>query len=154
MARRKNRRDTTSDRPSRGLVTGPSRSLDDRHALRRVKAPDLPIFSKPKKPKPKSVTDFRPVEDLRHVPDQIDKRQMFRLRDGRPARQVRKPENPVRRPRLSVPMHDYFADPARTLVCVRRHERKRVLFALRKAGKGKRVSRERNFTDKSFVRCK
>lgn len=143
-------------RPSRGHVTAPSRSLVDRHAFRRVKAADPIKPFKPTQPVRRK-PDLRPVEDLRRVPDQIDqidKRQTLRLRDGRPAQQVRKAETPVRGPRLSVPMHDYFRDPARTVVCIRRHERKRVLFALRKVGKGKRVSPRREFTDKSFVRCK
>lgn len=146
MARRK-RRDSPRESPSRGHVTVPSRSLVDRYARERVKATDSPTFN-PLKP------DFRPVEDLRRVPDSLDKRQTFRLHSGAPAVQVRRPESKVHRSELSVPMHDYFADPRRALVCIRRAVRKRVLFALRKVGKGKRVSFFRRFTDKSFVRCK
>ena len=154
MARRKHRRVITSNRPSRGHVTVPSRSLDDRHARRRVKATD--ITSKLFKPKPKPNPDFRLVEDLRSVPKEIDKRSVFNLRSGRKALIVRKVEGEhnVHVPFLRQRMHDYFSDPKRTLVCIRRHVRKRILFALRKAGKGKRVSSQRNFTDKSFVRCK
>lgn len=138
-------------RPSRGHVTAPSRSLVDRHAFLRVKAADPVVtFHKTIRRQP----DLRPVEDLRRVPDEIDKRQSFRLRGGAPAVQVRRPESEVRHTKLSVPMHDYFADPQRTLVCIRRDTRKRVLFALRKAGKGRKVSSVRHFTDKSFVRCK
>lgn len=148
MARKKRR---IRFRPSRGLVTVPSRSLVDRHALRRVKATDARSFTPPK-----LSIDFRPVEDLRSVPQEIDKRQVFRVRTGRKANIVRRSEgvDKVSVSRLSTPMHDYFSDPERTLVCIRRHVRKRILFALRKAGKGKRVSSDRNFTDKSFVRCK
>lgn len=45
-----------------------------------------------------------------------------------------------------------FDAPASTLVCIRRHARKEVLFAKNKAGKGSR-SRKR-FTAYSKVRCK
>lgn len=149
----KKRRHRVTPDPSRGHVTAPSRSLDDRHVLRDVMAADTVFKSKPKKSKP----DFRPVEDLRHVPDQIDKREVFRLRDGRHASQVRRPERQGKRSlpgELSTPMHDYFVDPKRALVCIRRHDRRRVLFALQRVGKGRRVSRERQYTDKSYVRCK
>lgn len=136
----------------RGHVTSASRSLDERHPLRRV-MPDDPLH-KPTFETVRRQPDLKPVEDLRRVPQEIDKREAFRLRDGRPARQERRPESKVSVPRLSTPMHDYFSDPRRTIVCIRRHLRKRVLFALRKAGKGKKVSPLRKFTDKSFVRCK
>lgn len=152
MPRKKSRRTTPRKNlsPFSGRMTAvPSRSLVDRHARRRVKATDFRSFrSKP--------LDLRPLEDLRRVPQEIDKRSVHVLRDGRKADIVRREQGlgKVSVPRMYTPMHDYFSDPERTLVCIRRHDRRRVLFALRKAGKGKRVSRERNFTDKSFVRCK
>lgn len=146
MAKRKKR-------PSRGHVTAPSRSLVDRHAFRRVKAADPVVtFHKTIRRQP----DLRLVEDLRHVPKDLAGRQDFASRSGRPAVVKRNVEDnsELRRSRLSVPMHDYFQDPQNAVVCIRRHVRKRVLFALRKVGKGKAVSPVRHFTDKSFVRCK
>lgn len=144
MARRKNKR--PPDTPKR---TSESRSLADRHVLRHV-IPEAIHEIKPIRRQP----DLRTVEDLRRVPDEIDKRQTFRTRSGAPARQERRPEGRVSKSGLYTPMHDYFQDPRRVLVCIRRNTRKRVLHALRRIGKGRKVSRFRDWTDKSFVRCK
>ncbi len=151
MSKKKRRRVTPSNpHPSRGHVTAPSRSLADRHALRRVKAADSPL-----KPSPRR--DLRLLEDLRNVPGPLlfDRRQAFKTTSGRKARIERKESyRDVYDPLLQQPMHDYFQDPEKVLVCIRRAARKRVLFALQKAGRGRKVSSERHFTDKSFVRCK
>lgn len=146
MARRKNKR--PPDTPKR---TPESRSLADRHVLRRVIPGAIhEIEIKPIRRQP----DLRTVEDLRRVPDEIDKRQTFRTRSGAHARQERRPEGRVSKPGLHTPVHDYFQDPRRVLVCIRRDTRKRVLHALRRIGKGRKVSPVRDWTDKSFVRCK
>lgn len=49
-------------------------------------------------------------------------------------------------PRLSVPRGIAFAEPHRLVLCVRRKQRKQVLHALRKTGKGvKRRNPKRNY---------
>lgn len=107
-----------------------------------------PIRPRPTRPWP----DFRPVEDLRHDTKEQDRG--FRTVRGRTARIKTRPQGEVHKTRLHTPVHSYFLDPQRVLVCIRREARKRVLFALRRAGRGKRVSREHRFTDKSYIRCK
>lgn len=104
-----------------------------------------PIRPRPPRPRP----DFRPVEDLRH--DTQD--QTFRTRSGTFARQETRPQGEVSHPRLHTPLYTYFRDPHRVLVCIRRHTRQRVLFALRRIGKGRRVRREHRYTEKSYIRC-
>lgn len=138
--------------PKSGHTTAPSRSPGERHALGVMAAERYrsPLEKNEVRRKP----DLRTIEDLRSIPRDVDKRESFKTRSAAPARQIRRPERQVSRSALSVPVHDYFQDPKRVLVCIRRHDRRSVLFALRKAGKGKRVSRERKYTDKSYVRCK
>ena len=51
-------------------------------------------------------------------------------------------------------MHLSFSEPQKTAVCIRRKSRRRVLFALSKAGKGKRPTRRPRWTEKSYIRCK
>lgn len=46
-----------------------------------------------------------------------------------------------------------FADPRRTIVCLRRKRRRELLFSLGKAGKGKRVSDIRKYRDESNIKC-
>lgn len=48
-----------------------------------------------------------------------------------------------------------FPDPRKTLVCIRRRTRRRVLFALRKVGKGRGHSfRKPRWSAHSYIRCK
>lgn len=47
-----------------------------------------------------------------------------------------------------------FADPSRTLICVRRSVRREVLHALRKTGRGSGGSRTDRWTEYSSVRCR
>lgn len=141
MARRKPKK-----RPvNRSIPTPTPRTLDVRHRPPPVELAKRDVLNV-KRPQP----DLRPVEDLRHDnPDQT-----FRTRSGRPARTINRPQGEVQKSRLYTPVYTYFQNPERVLVCIRREARKRVLFALQRAGKGKRVSRERHYTDKSYVRCK
>lgn len=141
MAKRKHKK-RTSPSPT-------PRTLDVRHRLPPVELVKRDVLKiEPAKPKPKP--DFRPVEDLRH--DRQDR--TFRTTSGRVARTVNRPQGEVQKRTLSAPVHTYFSDPKRVLVCVRRATRERVLFALRRIGKGKKVSRDHRWTDKSNMRCK
>lgn len=47
----------------------------------------------------------------------------------------------------------YFSDPMRLSVCKRRRERREILFALRKAGKGRGGAKKRKYTEISKIRC-
>lgn len=138
MARRK--------KSNRSISTPTPRSLDDRHRLRPV---ELVKHVEPIRRQP----DLKPIEDLRTVPRDY-KDTPFRTTSGRIARVETRPQGQVSNPRLPAQVHTYFQDPERVLVCIRRDARKRVLFALRKVGKGKRITRDRTYTDKSYVRCK
>lgn len=57
---------------------------------------------------------------------------------------------PFNKPRYAT----YFDDPRRVVVCKRRTERRQVLFAKKKAGKGKKTTDKRNFNENSKIRCK
>lgn len=142
MARRKKR-----DVPRRKIPSPSPRYRDDyRHIIRDKPHVDSVSVSSSKR------FDLRPVEDLRHVPDNID--YSFKTLGGRPARQVSRIQGTVHESGVSAPVHSYFQDPRRVLVCIRRDNRRRVLFALRKIGKGRKVSPFHRFTEKSLVRCK
>lgn len=141
-------------RKTRSISTPTPRSVDLRHRplpvelIReefRHKPPSLPQ-KEPIRRQP----DLRPVEDLRHARE--DK--TFRTRSGRPARTESRPQGDVQKSRLSTPLHTYFQDPKRVIVCIRRAVRQRVLFALQRVGKGRKVSREHRFSEQSNIRCK
>ena len=117
MSKKKRRRVPSKSESRRGHVTAPSRSLADRHALRRVKAADSPLYRRRRKNELR--VDYRPVEDLRHERSPYsDRREVFRTAGAREARVERRPEREVYGPDLSVPMHDYVRDPERALVCI------------------------------------
>lgn len=144
MARRKTK--------IRNIPKPTPRSVPDRHRLppvELVKRVEPVVRPRPTRPRP----DLKPIEDLRTIP-RDHKNTPFRTTSGRIARVETRPQGQVSNPRLPAQVHTYFQDPERVLVCIRRDARKRVLFALRKVGKGKRVTRERTYSDKSFVRCK
>lgn len=52
----------------------------------------------------------------------------------------------------SVPTRLTYSDPRKVAVCVRRHTRREVLFALKRTGKGARAHR-RKWNENSEVRC-
>lgn len=143
MARKRRQKNRTSS------VQTP-RSLVDRHRLLPVESVKRDVLKPRPKPKP---VDMRPVEDLRHERNQTELK-TFRTSSGRVARTKTRPQGDVQKSRLHSPLFSYFQNPQRVLVCIRREDRKRVLFALRRVGKGKRVSRVHRFTEKSRIRCK
>ena len=100
---------------------------------------------------PSPLTHLREVEDLRstkHV-----RKGRFVRNDGTPAGTRYKPVHD-RVYGLFQGMHLSFSEPQKTAVCIRRKSRRRVLFALQKAGKGKRPTRRARWTSKSYIRCK
>lgn len=98
--------------------------------------------------------DLRIVEDRRTIPRPFRQGRYLRV-DGIPTgpRYVQVPvQNRV--PWLREAMRLRFPLPEKTLVCVRRKTRRRVLFALRKNGKGGGKQRPPRWTAQSYVRCK
>lgn len=98
--------------------------------------------------------DLREVEDLRRIPH-AHKQGRYLHFDGTPARTGYKPvQNRVFG--MFQGMHLGFLQPQKTLVCVRRKTRRRILFALQKVGRGRGAKRPRRarWTSKSYIRCK
>lgn len=103
--------------------------------------------------------DLRVIEDLRHAEPRPNsskiQSQRYHRDDGTVAGygpvHVRSRMLPVRaQVRLS------FHQPERTLVCVRRQTRRRVLHALQKIGRGRGTKKPKRarWTAKSYIRCK
>ena len=103
--------------------------------------------------------DLRVIEDLRHAEPRSNsskiQSQRYKRDDGTLAGygpvHVRSRMLPVRtQVRLS------FYQPERTLVCVRRQARRRVLHALQKIGRGRGTKKPKRarWTAKSYIRCK
>ena len=99
------------------------------------------------------------TEDLRHehkFQAENFPAQTYRRVDGGQAvidgRQV--DTNKMRQQGVPPRLRFEFRDPRRTLVCVRRKARRRVIFALRKAGKAGKRNRKAQWTDKSYVTCR
>lgn len=99
--------------------------------------------------------DLREVEDLRHDKARPVQQRRYMRVDGTPARfgyaQVQI-HSRLRRLRESLQLH--FHDPRKTVVCVRRQARRRVLFALQKTGKNGRGNRRARWSASSRIRCK
>lgn len=108
--------------------------------------------------------DFNPIQ-LRSLEDVTDLRQVEDRRLFSPSRQgrflllngqvARFGYVPIRnrmhglRGRMSLTFHE----PRQVSVCVRRSQRKRVLFALQRVGKGRKISPAR-WSAVSYIRCK
>ena len=99
------------------------------------------------------------IEDLRHEKKFLSENlpaQPYRRVDGGPAhvvgREVCSPA--MRQQRLPPRLRYEFTDPRRTFVCVRRKNRRRVIFALRKAGKAGKRNRKAQWTEKSRIVCR
>ena len=110
-------------------------------------------------PRRSFLSDLRAIEDLRHVEPRPNstkvQSQRYKRDDGTLAGfgpvHVRSRMLPVRtQVRLS------FHQPERTLVCVRRQARRRVLHALQKIGRGRGAQKPKRarWTAKSYIRCK
>lgn len=98
------------------------------------------------------------VEDLRTAPEAVRQQRQYKRIDGAPADYGYRPaarlslQNRVLR--LQPFMRLQFHLPEKTLVCVRRKTRRRVLFALRQAGKSGRSHRTPRWSAKSHISCK
>ena len=97
-------------------------------------------------------TRLQQAEDLRRIPHEF-RQDVYHLRDGRLA-PVRYETIQPRMHWLPAQVHPYFQRPERTVVCIRRKERRRVLFALQKTGKGGRRNRPPKWSAKSYIRCR
>lgn len=106
------------------------------------------------------LSDLRAIEDLRHAEPRPNSSKIHSQRyhrdDGTLAefgpRPVRSRMLPMR-----IQMRVSFHQPERTVVCHRRQTRRRILFALQAAGRGRkspRVFRKARWTTKSYIRCK
>lgn len=101
--------------------------------------------------------DYRPSESLfradHHVVEVFpaDEPAVRPGRSQRPStvRQIR--PNTRSRPRMRGKPRFKYQHPKGVAVCVRRHQRKEVLFALKRTGKGARARRRRNY--QSEVSC-
>lgn len=98
------------------------------------------------------------VEDLRRRDHEniSDPHPTYKLQDGNPA-QIERREIHTDKMRLQgMPsqVRDAFRDADRVMVCQRRKARRRVVFAMQRAGKGGKGNRRARWTDKSRIVCK
>lgn len=126
-------------------------------ARRRRRGSEIPsppdaVFLRPLTPTA-LLRDYTPRSALAEVED---RRSYHPLSPHRPARlldgndvQPNVNKKPTGKFSRSLPFGLNFADPKRTVICVRRSERKEVLHALKKTGKGKgrRNPRRGRFSD-------
>ena len=99
--------------------------------------------------------DLREVEDLRHDKSRpVQPRRYMRV-DGNPAGYGYKQVQVLSRlRRLRESLRLSFQYPRKTVVCVRRATRRRVLFALQKTGKNGRGNRSARWSAASRIQCK
>uniref|UniRef100_A0AAU8B6R4 Uncharacterized protein n=1 Tax=Dulem virus 85 TaxID=3145796 RepID=A0AAU8B6R4_9VIRU len=93
------------------------------------------------------------AEDLRRRDDISSRQETYKRVDGRSAGYGYVADKPTVRS-MRAPVHLVFHEPRKTAVCIRRQARRRVLFALRKAGKGARRPQKARWTAKSYVQCR
>lgn len=137
MARKKKRGATYAPQAMRGhTVTATARDI-----LRAVRLPTKTL-------------ELTYVEDRRVYPHEL-RDTLFRDVSGAPAQVSRRPADSSRRSVQGVlpALYHRFETPRAVPVCLRRSNRRRVLFALRKTGRGSSNRRAR-WTAKSFIRCK
>lgn len=99
-------------------------------------------------------TYLREVEDLRTLPraHQIHQGRYLHI-NGTPAR-PRYLHVQSRMPWVRQQVRPHFPIPEKTVVCIRRKTRRKVLFALSKTGRGGGRQRPARWTAKSYIRCK
>ena len=100
---------------------------------------------------------LREVEDLRYAPARTRKVQPqgYKRDDGTHAGYGYVPVRP-RMPQLPARLRLSFHVPQKTVVCIRRKTRRRVLFALQALGRGRGAKKPRRarWTAKSFIQCR
>ncbi len=120
---------------------------------KKKKRPQQPIEHVKKEVRHARYIPLRPnltvVEDLRTFHPQEDQRD-YRKIDGRPADYVTETTEPKDFAKVG---QRYFRDSRKVTICKRRRRRREILFAKRKTGKGKKVSKKRKWTTKSNIRC-
>jgi len=67
---------------------------------------------------------------------------------------VNRTHQKVRANQLHVPSNVRFSDPSRVAVCVRRHQRREVLHALKRVGRGSAPVRRARWSEFSDIKCK
>lgn len=155
MSRRSRKRRSDSVAPrGRSIVTGQQMRdpfLDRSRSLARRFAdePSVHVFQ--------TLRNLQ-TEDLRHEARFLSENyptQTYRRVDGGAAhiagREVH--SSAMQKRRLPPRLRYEFTDPDRTLVCIRRKNRRRVIFALRKAGKAGKRNRKARWTAKSYITC-
>lgn len=118
-----------------------------RRARRRRESIPVPSAYRPPRSLTPLLRDFTPAAPLRLIDD---RRTYHPLKHFRPAKQLSgHPVGPVvvktpsNKNRAFIAHQLRFAAPKKTLFCVRRKQRKEVLHALKKVGKGKGGGRKR-----------
>lgn len=102
---------------------------------------------------------LRALEDRRlftpeiYPPARAFRRSATQLREKHVTRNVNRTSKVVRSYKLPLDAGVRFSDPSRVGICIRRHQRREVLFANLRAGRGKRnkVGRWSEFSD---VKCR
>lgn len=137
MARRK--------RSKRGATYAPQATRG--HTVTATTWPD--VVRLPSKPLDVSL---QYVEDRRLYPEPL-RQNLYRDLSGAPAQISRRPSRKDDRAvsRVFPALYHRFETPRRVPVCIRRADRRRVLHALRKTGRGSRPGR---WTAKSYIRCR
>lgn len=105
---------------------------------------------------PSLLDSLRLMASLSTLREIEDRRQFHPERQFRAARSLSKPLHRLvvsSTPKGRMPVGVRFEDPHKVLVCVRRNQRKEVLHALRKTGKGKAAKRPRRRSYYTDVRC-
>lgn len=159
MAKR-NRRETT-EQSSPSTLSTLSRSIDTGKQMRDS------LLNRSRSLARRSADEpFHRLETLRNLATEDLRRerlfqaenlpsQIYRCKDGSQANVIGREVNSskMRKQALSPRLRFEFQDPDRTLVCTRRKARRRVIFALSKAGKGGARNRKARWTDKSYIVC-
>lgn len=97
------------------------------------------------------------VEDLRTLPQAVRQQRQYKRIDGTLAQYSPRPQRMAvqnRVPWLPESLRLQFHTPRQTLVCVRRQARRRVLFALHRAGKSGRKRARARWSAQSFIQCR
>lgn len=131
--------------PNLGLQVARKRHRDTTQAnarVERVPSADAILKMLRPLPVPQQTTSRQLVED---------RRQFHPMRTVRPARTLRGTPARITVKSFADPRWQ-FEHPRRVLVCVRRKERRQVMFALKRTGKGSR-SRRRRRNYFSEVKC-
>ena len=154
---KKRRRPTSQTSPAPRRETEAFRpQMRDRHLLRSLAPRRRGVLD--------SVLDnmirrpiLREVEDLRHAPARTRKVQPqgYKRDNGTHAGYGYVPVRP-RMPELPARLRLSFHVPKKTVVCIRRQARRRVLFALQALGRGRgqKKPRRARWTAKSFIQCR